>query len=424
MKQINFITNTVNMFNIFVYVPAGSIYEYNGIRGISHLLEHMLMKHTKQYTNKELYKEITKIGGISNAGTSKDITYYYIKTHIDNYKLAIKLMNDIINHPVFTMEELEKEKKIVLEEFAQKEDSIDSILDDLGTLTVMKEKNEYSYPIRGYEKDIKNITLKDLRAYFKRTYSKYIILINCDRNFLKEAKIEVHKHFNDKDINLSVDMIVPKHINALHENGLVVTKQYDTISQFTTILSFTTYPINMVKELVILHFIRFIITSAGFNSILFSEIREKRGLVYYINSYHEDNRFMGILKINFASTNPNTQYIISIILSYLKNLCINGISESKLKYFKESYFNRTKYVFADESMKEMWFGNALFYNLNITKDQYIEMVKNISNDDIMNISKYVFNFKKMGVASCGKYPIKGDKTEKEILDVKNTYSIL
>ena len=59
-------------------MPAGSIYEKDKIRGISHLLEHMLMKRTKHYTNKTLSSEITKIGGISNAGTSKDVTYYYI----------------------------------------------------------------------------------------------------------------------------------------------------------------------------------------------------------------------------------------------------------------------------------------------------------------------------------------------------------
>ena len=67
LQKINIITNTTNMFNIFIYVPAGSIYEKKGIFGISHLLEHMLMKRTKQFSSVELPKELTYIGGISNA---------------------------------------------------------------------------------------------------------------------------------------------------------------------------------------------------------------------------------------------------------------------------------------------------------------------------------------------------------------------
>jgi predicted Zn-dependent peptidase len=131
---------------------------------------------------------------------------------------------------------------------------------------------------------------------------------------------------------------------------------------------------------------------------------------------------MGILKINFASTNPNTQYIISIILSYLNALSKNGLSKERLKYFKQSFLNRTKYIFADESMKEMWHGNSLFYGLNITKDDYIKMIKNLSNDDIKGVCKHVFNFKRMGVATCGKYNT--SSMEKEIIDIKNTYTLI
>jgi predicted Zn-dependent peptidase len=419
MKQVNIITNSSDIFNIYIYVPAGSIYEYDGIRGISHLLEHMLMKHTKNFTNKELFKEITKIGGISNAGTSKDVTYYYIKTHIDNYKISLKIMNDIINFPIFTEKELEKEKKIVLEEFAQRSDDIEDKVDDTSTLSVLEEKNNYSHVIRGDRKDIMNISISDLKKYYNLTYKNYILIINCDKKFKKLVINETSKYFNNNNVNISKNLIVPKNVNLIRNEGLVSVVDYENITQFITILAFPTYPIKMIKEIAILNFIKFIITSSGFNSILFTEIREKRGLVYRISSYNEDYRYLGILKIQFSSTNPDTQYIISIILSYLKNLIVNGLSESRLKYFKLSFINKTKYIFSQDEIREQWYSNSLFYDLNITVPEYIKLIKNITNEDIKKASKYIFNFKKMGVATYGNY--KDKNIEKEILDIKNTY---
>jgi predicted Zn-dependent peptidase len=420
MKQVNVITNSSDIFNIYVYVPAGSIYETDGIRGISHLLEHMLLKHTKNFTNKSLFKEITKIGGISNAGTSKDVTYYYIKTHIDNYKMALKIMNDIINFPIFTEQELEKEKKIVLEEFAQRYDDLEDKVDNTSTLTVLKKENNYSYLIRGERKDLLNISLSDLKKYYNLTYSKYLVIINTDKKYKKIVLRDTYKYFGNKELNLSKNLIAPKFVNSILDEGLVSVVNYPNITQFITILAFPTYSIQMIKKIAILNFIKFALTSSGFNSILFSEIREKRGLVYGISSYHEDNRYLGLLKFKFSSTNKNTVYIISIILSYLKNMIINGLSNDKLKYFKLSFINKTKYIFSEDEVKETWYSNSLFYDVNITINEYLNIIKKITNEDVKMVSKEIFDFKKMGVSSYGNYT--NTNIDNEIIDIKNTYN--
>jgi predicted Zn-dependent peptidase len=105
------------------------------------------------------------------------------------------------------------------------------------------------------------------------------------------------------------------------------------------------------------------------------------------------------------------------------NIIKNGISDTKLKYFKISLLNRTKYIFSDENMKEMWYGNSLFYGMKINKDDYIELIKKITNDDIKTIAKQIFNFKQMGVVSCGKYNNESI-IRNEIEHIKDTYAIL
>jgi predicted Zn-dependent peptidase len=416
VQKINFITNSIGNFNMYIYVPAGSIYEEEGKRGLSHFLEHMLMKHTQNYTNKKLYEEITRIGGISNAGTSKDVTYYFIKTHIDNYKLACKLLLDIIENPVFTQEEFEKEKKIILEEFMQKEDNLDSQMDDLSNSTILSPSNPYVHPVRGVKQDIENMTLQDIRKFYKAHYKKYILLINCDRKVLRPVKKYIAKIFgqnNDYDFNFKMpQQMLPE--------GQVVIQAAPQYSQYSTMLNFPSYPVSDVNRIVVIHFIKFILTSAGFNSILFKKIREDRGLVYGIHSQHEDSRHLGMFKIHFSTSNPNVEYIVSLILSCLFNLKKNGITEKQLCYFKQSYVNRFKYFFSDSSMRELWYGNCLFYQLDMNETKLLKMLNKITIFDIKNVCDEIFNFKSMGVVSLGKYK-NVQKHEREIRQIKNTY---
>lgn len=422
VDKFNFITNKSNIFNIYAYVPLGSIYEDNGSYGISHLMEHMMMKKTKHYRNKDLYKHISLIGGNSNAGTSKDVTYYYIKTNIENYKLACKLLKDVILEPVFTKSDLEKEKKIVIEEYNQREDNMDSIIDELATLSILDEDNPYSRTVRGELEHIKGITVSDLRHYFKTAHKKYILVINCDVKYLNEVQDYILHNFGknksmnfyDKEIALKCNKIQPR---------IIITNAGKDVIQYTTYLTFRSFPNYQVKDLIHLNFVKYILTNAGFSSILFLKVREERGLVYYINSYNEDYRYTGLFKIYFASSHKNTPYIVSLVLSTLKQLEKYGLNDKKLAYFKTSFANRTKYLFTDESIKDMWYGNNLFYQTNITMDMIIEEIKGMSNEDLKKICKKLFDMNHLGVVSYGNYP-NTNKTKSELKNMIKTYAIV
>lgn len=422
VDKFNFITNKSNIFNIYAYVPLGSIYEKEGQYGISHLMEHMMMKKTKNYRNTQLYKNISLIGGNSNAGTSKDVTYYYIKTNIENYKLACKLLKDVILEPVFTTTDLEKEKKIVIEEYNQREDNMDSLLDELATLSVLDYNNPYSRTVRGEIEHIKGITVKDLRNYFLIAKKKFILVINCDIKYINEVKDYIynkfgsnkHMNFYDNQFAESANLIKPR---------IMISNAGKNVIQYTTYITFKSFPNYMIKELIHLNFVKYILTNAGFNSLLFIRVREERGLVYYISSYNEDYRYTGLFKIYYSSSNKNTVYIVSLILSTLKQLCKFGLSDKQLEYFKTSFINRTKYLFTDESIKDMWYGNNLFYQTNITKDMMIQEIEKLSNNDLKKICKTLFDMNQVGIVSYGNYS-NPKKIENELKNTISTYNIV
>ena len=422
IDRFNYITNNNGMFNIYAYVPAGSIYEKKGIRGISHLLEHMLMKRTKNLSNKELYGKMTEIGGITNAGTVKDLTYYYINTHIDNFKTATDIMYDIIKNPEFDKEELEKEKKVVLEEYAMYEDDWADIIYNTSIKTVLN-KNEYEMKIIGEPGDIKRITIKDLQNYFNKYYiSKFILCVNIDKKHLDSVEKYIDNVFKldmRKVSKLDISSLDSKASHfSVFPRGKIEIMQMD-FSQYNTVITFPSFSIYMVREMVVLNFLRFALTSSGLNSLLFRKIRLERGLVYSISSSSEENRGMGLFQISFGTTNANTVYIMSLILSLLSDMKVAGLNEKDLKYFKKSMMNSQKYLFSKENFKELWEFNSIFYQLNLDQSRFMDIIQDIKNEDIKSVSSTVFDFIKMGILTVGNYT--GTSIKEDIDSIRETY---
>jgi predicted Zn-dependent peptidase len=416
VKTINFIYNNNNNFHIIIYVPAGSIYETDKNRGISHLLEHMVLKHTKKYNELQLLKNITELGGEYNAVTDKDVTFYYIMTTNDNYKQATDILHSVLCEPIFFQNELDIERKVVLEEISRRNDS-DSDLMNLSYSTILANDNKYAYLIEGCEETLNNVTVKDLKDYYKKHYSDYIVSINCD----EKHKSKIEKYILDKfgpikNINFTnIGMLY----GSLSFNNLlfVVKRNY---KQYNTHLVFPSFPRSMIKENIILAFMKYCLCSSGLYSILMFELRSKRGLIYGISSLNETYRYLGIFRFIISTSDKDTVKIITIILDILYKLSLNGLTKKKLDYYKNGFINQQKYAFTDTEFISSLIGESLFYESKIDCDDYIKITNEITNDDIKEISKNIFNFSKMGILTYGKYKnIKSIDTE--IKDLVTTY---
>lgn len=403
-EKINFLENHLGVFNIYVYFPLGSIYEPAKKHGMSHLMEHMMMKRSKHYTTQKMYETITYLGGNANAGTTKDLVYFYMKTITANYKLAADIIHDLVYNTYFDKINLEMEKKVVLEEYNQREDDYETIIDEIATNCVLSDKNPYSKTVRGIREDIKNVTTSDMNAYVKSVRNRYILVVSCDKNLMSECKTYIHKLFGKNESLSFYDKAMEKRMVLSEIPINVVVKSSEMkLSQYTTYLTFLSYPNYKVKENVLLSLVKFILTSAGFNSILFSKLREERGLVYYINSYNEDYRYIGIYKITFSTSNANIVYLVSLILSTLLEFIQEGLIGKKLAYFKKSYLNKIEYMFADQSFKDSWYGDNLFYQTGMTQKQIADYITHCTNDDIKKIAKEVLGSRNIGIVTYGNY---------------------
>ena len=137
--------NDDNIFSIQVYIPLGSIHEKKGEYGISHFLEHAKFNKSKKYNK---YNFIQKINNacISNAYTTKDHTSYYLRTNNNKWKEVIELMYELIFNTSFNTNDIDIERKVILEEKLSREGNLESANDiDIHSETsILHENNPYS----------------------------------------------------------------------------------------------------------------------------------------------------------------------------------------------------------------------------------------------------------------------------------------
>ena len=109
--------------SIGVWVNAGSVYEAGADAGISHFIEHMVFKGTGRRSAADIAAEMDAVGGNLNAFTAKECTCFYAKVLDENLPLAVDMLSDITLHPALDEQEMEKEKRVVVEEILMSEDS-------------------------------------------------------------------------------------------------------------------------------------------------------------------------------------------------------------------------------------------------------------------------------------------------------------
>lgn len=416
-NSINFITNTKKLFHIFIFYPAGSIYEDERTRGISHLLEHLLLKHTKQYTEKQLLHEITAVGGNNNATTDHDATCYYIMAHMDNYKACIDIMHSCVKEPVFTDYELNMERKVVIEEINRLIDQNNDMINK-SLLTILSPQNKYSGPVEGYIQTLNTITVADLRAYMARRYKQEMVFINCDAASKKHVMDYATKRFGSiKPINFD-EPVLKKEFGLETGKGCIFVEVKPQRRQYNTHILFPTYPRKEgFRKNSIVEFIMFCLVSSGLYSILYTELRSKRGLIYGIKSTNAVYRYQGFLRINVSTSSNKTDYIIGIILTELLKICKSGFSPRKLSYFRKAMINARKFFLTNDDNKSIITGEGLFYNASF---DVVEVLRSITNEDVIEVARDVFRLDSMGILTFGRYKNQTAVTAR-INDLVETY---
>lgn len=397
--MFHIINNKSGVFHIFVFVNAGVIHERKDFLGISHMMEHMFFKKTKHMSTEDILKASTKIGGVFNATTDKDCTTYYFKTNTANYDKAIKILAEMLIFPKFTPSDLEAERKIVFEELKKGLDNYDKMAWNLSTASVVEVENEYARKVIGMEDTLENISVKDLYNYYKQMYNGFMILVNCEKSVEADTRKMIKGLFNTQ-LNASIHSWKSMHPEL--EQKVIVVKQ--PLNQYNVILTFPADIKYTLKSIVCTEFLSFVLTGAGLYSLLMYELREKHNLLYNIQSYNENMKYLSLFKIWMTTSFTDIEYILGLVYKILYKISLKGLNSKELRFFKQSFRNMLIMNYSEEDFKSTITGTYMFNTdgrLLVTVKDIIRALTSINNNDIMNIASQLFDFNKVGVVVIG-----------------------
>src|SRR5262245_60772536 len=183
----------VRSVTIGVWLMRGSRHETDDQGGIAHFVEHMLFKGTDTRTAEDIAQAIDSIGGQLDAFTAKEYASYYIKVLDEHLPLAVDLLADIVRRPAFAADEIEREKKVILEEIKMVEDTPDDLVHELFTQHFW-EGHPLARPILGTPETVEALSGETLRDYFGRAYVAPNMIIaaagNLDHGTVRELVLK------------------------------------------------------------------------------------------------------------------------------------------------------------------------------------------------------------------------------------------
>lgn len=379
-----------------IWINTGSRLESEKESGVSHFIEHMLFKGTKNRSAKDIARDIDRLGGEINAFTNKECTCYYVHLLDEHINKGIDVLSDMILNSSFDTNDIDKERFVILEELKMYEDSLDDLSYDLLVENVYP-NDGLGRNILGNRKTIKSLKREDILNYYNKYYVPNNAVISICGNFNFEEIVKViedkFEQWQEKEVNIEV--------KEANYTPCFVTKNKDS-EQVNIAINLKAIPEENEKEAYALSVVNNIFGGST-SSRLFQSIREEKGLVYSIYSSQTLYRKCGELGI-FASTSEEyLKEVYDLIIKEIKNIRENYITEEELEESKEQL--KGNYILSLESInsKMLAHGEAMLLNNKLKKeDEIIEHINAVNMEQVKDIINKVFNIENLAVCIVGK----------------------
>jgi predicted Zn-dependent peptidase len=388
-----------------VFVATGSQNESSAQAGISHVIEHMLFKGTRQRSAKALAEAMDAVGGRMNAYTAKDHTLFHASVPVEKSEFACEFLADMLWHSLLVPKDLALERNVILEEIKMGEDAADEYVHELVEQALWPGQ-PLGRLVIGTRETVSAIRRPAIKAYMRRFYHPgNVVLAVAGGRHHADVERWVRAYYPVSGTRRR--RFVPK-IKARFKPTRVFQSR-DT-EQANVCLAF---PLRGVSEAqraaqMVLNGI----LGGNMSSRLFQEVREKRGLAYSVGSYPSHYQKTGALVL-YAGTSPDTLLkALRLMRALSQQLCERAVSSRELARAQEQLRGAT-YLSNETSMARMiWLGRSeLQFNRYYAIGEFIDKVMGVTRTDVRREAQRVFNFLRPAVALTG--PFKNNKILKD-----------
>jgi predicted Zn-dependent peptidase len=373
----------VRSVSIGVWLARGSRHEPAVQSGIAHFVEHMLFKGTATRSAEDIAQTIDSIGGQMDAFTAKEYASYYIKVLDEHLPLAVDVLADIVMRPAFSIEDIEREKKVVVEEIKMVEDTPDDLVHELFTENFWH-GHPLGRPILGTKETVESLSQEALRSYFTSAYSSPNLIISAVGNIEHERVRDLVMRVFDglpavsEPIEEAPPHVVPKILirnKELEQSHVCLgTPGYrqDHADRYSS------YVLNTVL-------------GGSMSSRLFQNVREKRGLAYAVFSGLSAYRDAGSMTIYAGCANDAVGELIDVVIKELRRIKDEPLPGTELQRAKDHLKGSLMLNLESTSSRMSHLARQeIYFDRQFGLDETLEGVERVSRDDIQRVARDLF----------------------------------
>ena len=397
---------------VLVLVGAGSKYEDKKNNGISHFLEHMFFKGTKKRPNTLAITEILdRVGGEYSAFTGKEYTGYHAKVDAKHLDLALDWVSDIFLNSKLNLEEIEREKGVIIEEINMYLDTPIKYISDLWE-GLLYGNQPAGWKILGEKEAIAKMKRKQFLDYLKEYYlaKNVVVVVAGNIGEVKSQKSKVQSYF--ANIKKGQPKAKQKVVEKQKKPGVLV--HYKKTDQTHFYLGVRAYDIFDERKyaLVVLG----VILGGNMSSRLWISVRERQGLAYYITTLVQPYTDSGYLVTYAGVDNKKVEKAIKIILEEYKKITQGKISGIELKKAKDYIRGSTILELeSSDAVASFFGGQEVLTNKILTSEQKFAKIDSVTVEDIQKTAQDIFRPEKLNIALIG--PFKDKKKFEKLLNI-------
>ena len=385
---------------VLVLVGAGSKYETKEINGISHFLEHMLFKGTKKRPSPlEVSSTLDRIGGNYNAFTDREYTGYYAKVRPEHLDVAVDWVSDIFLHSLLEPSAINREKGVILEELHMYLDTPMQYVSELLERLLYGDQPA-GWDIIGTEKTILGVNHDKLADYYQNHYSSQNVVIGVSGKMEEMIKVQKMIENNFQDINTQD----PQGKIAVEEKqsdpqSFIQYKKTDQTHLSLGVRAYSSHDERRWAQSILS-----VILGGNMSSRLFTLIREKNGLAYYVHSFVQTYTDTGYLTTQAGIANQKVKMAVELILEEYSKMAQQGITDKELHEAKE-YLKGSLALSLDssDSLASFYIRQELLDTEVLTPEEVAQKIDHVSLAEVNHLAKTLFVESNLNLALIGPY---------------------
>jgi predicted Zn-dependent peptidase len=399
----------VRSISIGVWLARGSRHESADKSGIAHFVEHMLFKGTGTRSAEDIAQAIDSIGGQLDAFTAKEYASYYIKVLDEHLPLAIDILADIVRNPAFTVDDIEREKKVVVEEIKMVEDTPDDLVHELFTQGFW-ENHALGRPILGTRETVEALNADLLRTYFSQAYTSRNLIVSAVGNL-------EHAHVRDLVAEKlgslpAAEEMAPDEVPQVVPKVLVRNKE---LEQSHLCLGVSSYPQNHDDRYS--SYVLNTLLGGSMSSRLFQNVREKRGLAYAVFSGLSAYRDAGSFTVYAGCSNEAVGEVIDLVVEELRTVRQAPVPDAELQRAKDHLKGSLMLSLENTASRMSHIARQeIYFDRQFGLDETLHGIEQVTIADVQRVAADLFTNASVSATVLGN--VNGLKVPRERLDLE------